>query len=229
MAIEPVKKITVIAHKSLEDEVVDALARLGTVHIERVVDNEIAASKELTEQEVQEVSALFEKKLVLTGQQATKTSVKSQSPKYDLLHFSTHGEMIESNPLKSNLRFTPSGRDDGKLTVSEIFDMEIKANLVMLSACETALVRSEVGDFPLGDDLVGLSRAFIHAGAPSVVASLWKVSDESTVELMRAFYRNIKTMSKSEALQRAQLDLMKSDLCFHPYFWAPFILLGDWR
>jgi CHAT domain-containing protein len=181
------------------------------------------------EREAQEVSALFEKKLLLMGRQATKTSMESQSPKYDLLHLSTHGEMIEPNPLRSNLRFTPSKNNDGKLTVSEIFDMEIKANLVTLSACETALVRSEGGDFPQGDDLVGLSRAFIHAGAPSVVASLWKVSDESTVELMRVFYRNLKNMSKSEALQRAQLDLMKSSFRFHPYFWAPFILLGDWR
>jgi CHAT domain-containing protein len=91
-------------------------------------------------------------------------------------------------------------------------------------------VRSEGGDFPQGDDLVGLSRAFIHAGAPSVVASLWRVSDESTVELMRVFYRNLKNnMSKSEALQKAQLDLMKSGISSHPYFWAPFILLGDWR
>ncbi len=205
------------------------------------------------EQEAQEVSALFEKKLLLIGRQATKTSMKSQSPKYDLLHLSTHGEMIELNPLKSNLRFTPSEKDDGKLTVSEIFDMEIKANLVTLSACETGLVRGEGGDFPQGDDLVGLSRAFIHAGAPAVIASLWMVSDESTVELMRAFYRNLKSMSKSEALRKAQLDLMKSSIrfhvergsggitqsinyqqdmvieCSHPYFWAPFILLGDWR
>jgi CHAT domain-containing protein len=205
------------------------------------------------EQEAQEVSALFEKKLLLLGRQATKTSMKSQSPKYDLLHLSTHGEMIELNPLKSNLRFTPSEKDDGRLTVSEIFDMEIKANLVTLSACETGLVRGEGGDFPQGDDLVGLSRAFIHAGAPAVIASLWMVSDESTVELMRAFYRNLKSMSKSEALRKAQLDLMKSSIrfhvergsggitqsinyqqdmlieCSHPYFWAPFILLGDWR
>ncbi len=205
------------------------------------------------EVEVKEVSAIFDKKLVLTGQQATKISVQSQGPQYDMILLSTHGEMIESDPLKSNLRFTPSEKDDGRLTVSEIFDMEIKANLVTLSACETALVRGETGDFPQGDDLVGLSRAFIHAGAPSVVASLWKVSDDSTVELMRAFFRNLKSMSKSEALRKAQLDLMKSSIrfhvergsggitqsinyqpemsieCSHPFFWAPFILLGDWR
>jgi CHAT domain-containing protein len=205
------------------------------------------------EVEVKEVSAIFDKKLVLTGQQATKPSVKSHGPQYDMILLSTHGEMIESDPLKSNLRFTPSEKDDGRLTVNEIFDMEIKANLVTLSACETALVRGETGDFPQGDDLIGLSRAFIHAGAPSVVASLWKVSDDSTVELMRAFYQNLKSMSKSEALRKAQLDLMKSSIrfhvergsggitqsinyqrdmsieCSHPFFWAPFILLGDWR
>jgi len=205
------------------------------------------------ELEVKEVSAIFEKKLVLTGQQATKTSVKSQGPRYDLMLLSTHGEMIESNPLKSNLRFTPSERDDGRLTVSEIFDMEIKENLVTLSACETALVKGETGDFPQGDDLVGLSRAFIHAGTPSVVASLWKVSDDSTVKLMKTFYQNLKSMPKAEALRKAQLDLMRSTVrftvtragggviqptqkhseeaieCSHPFFWAPFILLGDWR
>jgi len=79
------------------------------------------------------VSALFERKLVLLGSGATKSAVKKEGPRYDFLLFSTHGEMIESDPLKSNLRFTPSPQDDGKLTVSEIFDMEVKANLVTLS------------------------------------------------------------------------------------------------
>ena len=205
------------------------------------------------EEEVREVSTLFEKRLVLIGREATKNSVKGQSPKYDLMHLSTHGEMIESNPLKSNLRFTPSGGDDGRLTVNEIFDMEIKANLVVLSACETALAKGEAGDFPQGDDLVGLSRAVIHAGTPSVVASLWKVSDDSTVQLMRTFYQNMRSMLKAEALRKAQMDLMRSTVrftvtragggiiqpeqkhseeaieCSHPFFWAPFILLGDWR
>ena len=137
--------------------------------------------------------------------------------------------------------------------MDEIFDMEIKANLVTLSACETALVSGEAENFPQGDDLVGLTRAFIHAGAPSVVASLWKVSDDSTVKLMRAYYRNLQGMSKVEALRTAQLELMNLSLrfnlergraaitrsagyqpgvtieCSHPFFWAPFILVGDWK
>jgi CHAT domain-containing protein len=205
------------------------------------------------EVEVKEISTIFEKNMVLTGEQATKTAVKDYGTKYDLMLLSTHGEMIESNPLKSNLRFAISKKDDGKLTVSEIFDLEIKANLVTLSACETGLVKGEAGDFPQGDDLVGLSRAFIHAGAPSVVASLWKVSDDSTVQIMKNFYQNMRTLSKAEALRKAQLDLMRSTVrftvtragggviqppskgteevveCSHPFFWAPFILLGDWR
>jgi CHAT domain-containing protein len=183
------------------------------------------------EQEAREVSALFTRKEVLLGPVATETKFKSEGPRYDMLLFSTHGEMIESAPLQSNLRFTPSPQDDGKLTVSEIFDMEVKANLVTLSACETGLARGTKGGFPQGDDLVGLSRAFIHAGTPSVVASLWKVSDEATVEVMRSFYRNLQTMPKADALQQAQLGLARGSamLSSHPYFWAPFILVGDWK
>ena len=205
------------------------------------------------EAEAQEVSALFERKLLLTGRDATKPSVKRYAPQYDLVLLSTHGEMLESSPLKSNLRFTPSPSDDGRLTVSEIFDLDIKANLVTLSACDTALVRGEWQTFPQGDDLVGLSRAFIHAGTPSILASLWRVSDDSTVELILAFYRNLRSMPKAEALRQAQLCLLGSSAgsaggqkgaklspsspgrdtmpaeWAHPFYWAPFILVGDWK
>jgi len=205
------------------------------------------------EAEAREVSALFDRKLLLTGREATKPSVKRYAGQYDLLLLSTHGEMLESRPLKSNLRFTPSSGDDGRLTVSEIFDLDIKANLVTLSACDTALARGEWQTFPQGDDLIGLSRAFIHAGTPSILASLWKVSDDSTVELIGDFYRNLRSMSKAEALRRAQLRLLGSSAgsvggqktgkvspstpnrdtmpaeWAHPFYWAPFILVGDWK
>jgi len=123
----------------------------------------------------------------------------------------------------------------------------------VLSACETGL-----GKLSSGDELVGLTRAFIYAGTPSVVASLWNVEDSSTAALMASFYRNLRTMTKVEALRQAQLQLIrgevKSDLLArrgvggigklgevprpetsslgsvstaHPYFWAPFILVGD--
>jgi len=124
---------------------------------------------------------------------------------------------------------------------------------VTLSACDTALARGEWQTFPQGDDLIGLSRAFIHAGTPSILASLWKVSDDSTVELIGDFYRNLRSMSKAEALRRAQLRLLGSSAgsvggqntgkvspstpnrdtmpaeWAHPFYWAPFILVGDWK
>ena len=183
------------------------------------------------EVEAREVSKFFDNKLVLVGPGATKSKVVTQAPRYDMLLFSTHGEMIESDPLRSNLRFTPSQGDDGKLTVGEIFDMEVKANLVTLSACETGLARGTAGDLPRGDDLVGLSRAFIHAGAPSVIGSLWQVSDDSTVAMMSSFFGNLKKMSKADALRQSQLELALSSAgtYSHPFFWAPFILMGDWE
>jgi|GEM_PF-641284 len=205
------------------------------------------------EAEAREVSALFERKLLLTGREATKPSVKRYAGQYDVVLLSTHGEMLASSPLNSNLRFTPSPSDDGRLTVSEIFDLDIKANLVTLSACDSALVRGEWQTFPQGDDLIGLSRAFIHAGTPSILASLWKVSDDSTVELIGDFFRNLQSMSKAEALCQAQLRLLGSSAgsagdqktaklspstpkrdtmppeWAHPFYWAPFILVGDWK
>jgi CHAT domain-containing protein len=182
------------------------------------------------EAEAREVSTLFQRRLLLTGDRATETSVKREGPRHDMILLSTHGEMLEAEPLKSNLRFAPSPSDDGRLTVSEIFDLEVRADLVTLSACETGLARGAGGGFPSGDDLVGLSRAFIHAGAPSVVASLWKVSDDSTVSLMQAFHRRLREMPKAEALRQAQMELMRTrpDLG-HPFFWAPFVLVGYWN
>lgn len=96
---------------------------------------------------------------------------------------------------------------------------------------EPASARGMKGDLPQGDDLVGLSRAFIHAVTPSVVASLWRVSDDSTVVMMRSFYRNLRSMSKAEALRQSQVELAtaNSEAFSHPFFWAPFILVGDWN
>jgi CHAT domain-containing protein len=177
------------------------------------------------------------------------------SPRYDVIHFATHAQLNEDDPLSSAVLLAKGGKEDGRLEVREIFGMDLKANLVVLSGCDTAL-----GKLSTGDELVGLTRAFIYAGTPSVVASLWSVDDSSTAQLMSRFYRNLKTMSKAEALRQAQLELIRgegrSDLIAkrgvggigklgetpeaqspsedpisvstsHPYFWAPFILVGD--
>ena len=97
-------------------------------------------------------------------------------------------------------------KEDGRLEVREIFGMDLKANLVVLSGCDTGL-----GKVSTGDEFVGLTRAFIYAGTPSVVASLWSVDDSSTAQLMASFYRNLKTMSKVEALRQAQLELIRGE------------------
>ena len=147
-------------------------------------------------------------------------------------------------------------KKDGRLQVNEIFGMNLKANLVVLSGCDTAL-----GKLSTGDELVGLTRAFIYAGTPTVVASLWQVDDAATALLMSRFYENLKTMSKVEALRQAQLRQIKEQrtsefiarrvnqvgeepasrysqdsvrtgsslATSHPYFWAPFILVGEGR
>jgi CHAT domain-containing protein len=99
------------------------------------------------------------------------------------------------------------------------------ANLVTLSACETALSKIQGGD-----DLVGLSRGFIYAGTPSLLATLWEVDDQSTSILMEHFYKNwLKGMSKSVALRQAQITLKQIPQYSHPSFWAPFVMIGDWR
>ena len=213
-----------------------------------------------TEREADAVAALFKGKAeVVKREQATEKLVKERAAQFDVLTFPTHGEMVWQDPTKSNLRFTPGDGEDGKWTVEEIFEMDLKANLVTLSACETGLAGGYAGKLPEADDFVGLTRAFMYAGVPSVVGSLWKVADDSAVALMTTFFRNWKEkgMHKAEALQQAQLAMirgevplgmvvrglggvaqvdagkvqaeMETNLGRHPYFWAPFVLIGDYK
>jgi CHAT domain-containing protein/tetratricopeptide (TPR) repeat protein len=210
---------------------------------------------EYAELEAEEVKNIYPQSTVYVKKEASEEKSKSLSPSYDLLHFATHAQLNEDDPLSSAVLLAKGGKEDGRLEVREIFGMDLKANLVVLSGCDTAL-----GKLSTGDELVGLTRAFIYAGTPSVVASLWSVDDSSTAQLMASFYRNLKTMSKVEALRQAQLELIRgegrSDMLArrgvggisklgetpepqspsqdpisvstsHPYFWAPFILVGD--
>ncbi len=118
---------------------------------------------------------------------------------------------------------TPSGSDDGRLEVQEVFGLTLQANLVVLSACETHL-----GKLKKGDELTGLTRAFIYAGTPSIITTLWQVSDRSSYELMRLFYQNLKAgLNKAEALQQAQIATLERHA--HPYYWAAYQLTGEPR
>ncbi len=206
-----------------------------------------------SEDEVKRIKDTYPQTTLYIKERATEEKVKKLSGEYNVIHFASHAELNPASPMSSNIRLAREKDEDGRLEVNEIFNLDLKnTSLVTLSACETGL-----GKLSSGDDLIGLTRGFIYAGAPSIVASLWKVYDQSTSELMSLFYKNLKSHPKSEALRMAQLEMIrgktgkgivrgvggitgsketkpkeKSQATVdgsHPYFWAPFILVGDWK
>ncbi|MBI5408869.1 MAG: CHAT domain-containing protein [Nitrospirae bacterium] len=189
--------------------------------------------------EVQAVGSLFADKAVFTDEAATETVVKNNASRYDLLLFSTHGILNRQSPLMSSIFFNKDSANDGMLTVSEIEDMRFNTSLVALSACETGLVSGYEGmseddidvKFPHGDDLVGFQRAFIKSGSASVLSTLWSVNDDSTASFMIDFFtRYSKGKDKATALQEATRTVMQlKEEWRHPFYWAPFILSGDWE
>ncbi len=172
------------------------------------------------EREASEVMSVYPKSAVYLRSEATKPRAVSSSPEYDILHFAVHGELSEDDPLSSGLLLAGEGKGDGKLKASEIFSLNLKADTVVLSACETGL-----GKITSGDEIIGLTRAFIYAGTPSVITTLWKVNDRASYELMREFYSNLKSAKKSVALRQAQLKIMKRYPA--PFFWAAYGLTGE--
>jgi len=189
------------------------------------------------EEEVKEAAALFPQPTVLIGEQGTETTVKGalQTQNYDVVHLSTHGLFDTTMPLLSELVFRAGGNDDGNLYAGEILGLPFTTNLVVLSACQTALppeLTEETEGLVVGDELQGLSQALFVAGAPSAVLTLWNVNDKSTSQLMQAMYQRLQGgAKKGEALRQAQLALIHdpTNLYYHhPYYWAPFVLYGDW-
>jgi CHAT domain-containing protein/Tfp pilus assembly protein PilF len=177
--------------------------------------------------EVQSIAKLYPPASVsvLTGADATVENVKRKADDYRILHFAVHGIIDETNPQFSGLALAHRNGAGEVLPVYQILDLRLKADLVVLSACETGL-----GRYVSGEGLVGLSEAFLYAGAPSVVVSLWRVDDQSTSELMINLHRTLQTpiFSKASSLQKAQLNLIDQRVQFaHPYYWAAFSLIGD--
>jgi CHAT domain-containing protein len=157
---------------------------------------------------------------VLTGASATEAAVKRIAPSREILHFATHGLISEDRPLASSLSFSAGEGEDGFLRVGEVFGMDLHADLVMLSGCSTGLGRLS------GDGVLGLTRAFLYAGTPSVVVSLWDVSDRATSDLMDRFYAGLAAgKDKAHALRSAQLSTRARYP--DPAFWASFILVGE--
>jgi CHAT domain-containing protein/Tfp pilus assembly protein PilF len=192
--------------------------------------------------EVTQIAKLYAKDEValLVGAQANEENVKAEGrlSHYRFIHFAAHGLLNETKPQYSGLILSlphsqenpkseirnPKSVEDGLLQVYEIFNLKLNADLVVLSACETGL-----GKQVKGEGLVGLTRAFLYAGTPSVVVSLWKVLDTSTAGLMVRFYSHLKNgkRSKADALRQAKLEMIHQGQFAHPFYWAPFILVGD--
>ncbi len=161
-------------------------------------------------------------------QEATEAALKTELDlsQYKFLHLAGHGLILENQPSYSGLLLTidSSAKEDGLLQMREIFNLDLNADLVVLSACQTGL-----GQLVRGEGMVGLSRAFMYAGAASLVVSLWPVSDESTTLFMTQFYANLLQdgASKAEALRHTKRSFLQHPLYSSPYYWAPFILIGD--
>jgi CHAT domain-containing protein len=183
--------------------------------------NDPAMAIPFAEKEVMELKKLYPTSMIYTGKDADKKAFMDQSENYKLIHMATHGIFSLLNPMRSGLLMAGDTLNTQLLTTSQIFNCHLNAYLVTLSACQTA-----IGKRTGGDELISLTRAFLYAGTPSVVSSLWNVNDESTAFLMVKFYKNLEQMDKATALQLAQLETMKEYP--HPFYWGAFILNGDW-
>jgi CHAT domain-containing protein len=158
---------------------------------------------------------------LLIRNNATETALKRFGEQFRYIHFATHGTFDAEKPLSSGLLLAGDSENDGMLTVGELYDLSLPADLVTLSACETAL-----GKVANGDDVVGFTRGFLYAGTSSIVSSLWKVDDKATSILMQQFYKSLKETDKRSALRTAQLKV-KDTYNSHPYFWAAFQITGS--
>ncbi|HEY6251116.1 MAG TPA: CHAT domain-containing protein [Candidatus Angelobacter sp.] len=165
----------------------------------------------------------------LDFQASRATAVSPDLSQYRVLHFATHALLNSEHPELSGLVFSlvdPQGRpQSGFLGLEDVYNMNLSADLVVLSACETALGREVQGE-----GLIGLTRGFMYAGASQVVASLWSVDDEATAELMRLFYKSMEQdgLRPAAALRRAQMQVRMQQRWSQPYYWAGFVIQGEW-
>ena len=183
-----------------------------------------------TRDEVLAISKLFlaSQRQVYLGSDAREEIVKSAKlDDFRYIHFASHGFIDEAKPGRSGIVLSrdPKSSEDGVLQMDEIMRLKLNADLVTLSACSTGL-----GKLVSGEGILGLTRAFFYAGAQNITVSLWNVNDSATAVLMKSFYRNLnRNLGKSDALREAKIALLRGEniTWHHPYFWAPFILVGE--
>ncbi len=167
---------------------------------------------------------------VLSGSAATESAFRRLAATQRVLHLATYGVLNKQNPLFSFVQLAPDGAEDGRLEVHEVFGLHLAADLVVLSACQTGLGSGALADVPAGDDWVGLTRAFLHAGARRVVATLWPVDDWATAVLMERYYgAGDVAADPARALAEAQRVLLAAPATAHPFYWAGFVSAGGER
>ena len=162
---------------------------------------------------------------MLIGEQATEGRLKQlQLADFSLVHLATHGWIDPASPSRSGLVLAsdPRSPEDGILQPREILKLSLDAELVTLSACQTGL-----GELVTGEGMVSLARSFFYAGTDSVVASLWSVNDRASADFMELFYSALADgASKADALRQAKIQLRQRAAYEHPYYWAPYVLIG---
>ncbi len=181
-----------------------------------------------TQDEVQDISNLFAGSTaevsLFVEDKATVSKVESEAVAHSkYLHFATHGIVDEQRPERSQICLATETNNLGNLYSGDIYGLNLSADLVVLSACETGL-----GKISKGEGIIGLTRALIYAGSNNLIVSLWRVNDASTSLLMTNFYRSmLQQNSYAEALTYAKKEMIKSAGYSSPYYWAPFVLIGE--
>jgi CHAT domain-containing protein len=201
----------------------------------RIVSNAAFPPLPEAERQVKVLGQLYgpQRSRIYVGAEAREDRLKAEAQNYRILHLATHGVLNNANPMYSNIVLAQSAEDskeDGLLEGWEIMDLDLKADLVVLSACDTA--RGRIGS---GEGVIGLTWAFFVAGTPTTVVSQWRVESASTTDLMLSFHRNLKSasggagyaMTRAEALRQAELKLLRTNGYQHPFFWAGFVVMGD--
>jgi CHAT domain-containing protein len=180
---------------------------------------------------IQSLVAESEIKLAMNFAANRATAISSDLAQYRIVHFATHGLLDSRHPELSGIALSmvdEQGKpQDGFLRLHEIYNLRLPADLIVLSACQTAL-----GKDIKGEGLIGLTRGFMYAGAQRVAASLWKVDDEATAKLMQSFYQGMlgeKKLRPAAALREAQITMLKNKNFAAPYFWSAFTIQGEWR
>lgn len=204
-------------------------------NIEGLSDNSLSNIRELTKylvpltftvDEVKYVNSVFKGDIYI-GAEATESKFKANAYKYGILHFAMHTLINDEDPLASKLVFALNNDtvEDGFLNTYEIYNLDLNAELAVLSACKTGF-----GKLSKGEGVMSLARGFLYAGVPGIVMTLWEIEDISSSEIITEFYKNLKNgFEKDVALRNAKLAYLESadQLRSHPYFWAAYIQIGD--